>query len=130
MVESVSAVPSTASAHDGWPHRTRMTLRQDVSRFSRAFGATREPRRGRRRELNGVRYGPSGSLRIPFACARRIAPRGRRRGGGRHSRVETTRRYAHLAEDPLREATERIGATISAALDGKPPAEVVPLRGA
>ena len=29
-----------------------------------------------------------------------------------------------------RQASERIGATISAALDGKPPAEVVPLRGA
>ena len=47
-----------------------------------------------------------------------------------HTRVETTRRYAHLSDDPVREASERIGATISAALDGKPPAEVVPLRGA
>ncbi len=42
----------------------------------------------------------------------------------------TTRRYAHLADDPLREASERIGATISAALDGNPPAEVVLLRSA
>ncbi len=47
-----------------------------------------------------------------------------------HTRAETTRRYAHLSDDPLREASERIGATISAALDGNPPAEVVPLRGA
>ncbi len=47
-----------------------------------------------------------------------------------HSRVDTTHRYAHLADDPIREASERIGATISAALDGKPPAEVVPLRSA
>ena len=38
--------------------------------------------------------------------------------------------YARLADDPLREASERIGATISAALDGNPPAEVVPLRNA
>ena len=45
-----------------------------------------------------------------------------------HTRVETTRRYAHLSDDPLREASERIGATISAALDGKPAAEGVPLR--
>ena len=30
---------------------------------------------------------------------------------------------------PIREASERIGAAISAALDGKPPAEGVPLRG-
>ena len=45
-----------------------------------------------------------------------------------HSRAETTRRYAHLSDDPVREASERIDATIAAALDGKPPAEVVPLR--
>ncbi len=54
---------------------------------------------------------------------------GPRLRGGRHSRVEI-RRYAHLADDPIREASERIGATISAALDGNPPAEGVPLRGA
>ena len=47
-----------------------------------------------------------------------------------HSRAETTRRYAHLADDSVRGASERIGATISAALDGNPPAEVVPLRSA
>ena len=42
--------------------------------------------------------------------------------------VETTRRYAHLSDVPFREASERTEATISAALDGKPAAEVVPLR--
>ena len=47
-----------------------------------------------------------------------------------HSRVETTRRYAYLSERPIREASERIGAKISAALDGNPPAEVVPIRSA
>ncbi len=34
------------------------------------------------------------------------------------------------AENPIREASERIGGTIGAALDGNSPAEVVPLRGA
>ncbi len=41
-----------------------------------------------------------------------------------------TRRYAHLSDDPVREASERIDSKIAAALDGKPAAEVVPLRGA
>ena len=30
-----------------------------------------------------------------------------------HSRAPTTARYAHLADDPLREATERIGKVIT-----------------
>ena len=47
-----------------------------------------------------------------------------------HSRVETTQRYAHLSDDPVREASKRIDSTIAAALDGKPPAEVVPLQSA
>ena len=42
----------------------------------------------------------------------------------------TTRRHAHLSDDPVREASERIDSKIAAALDGNPPAEVVPLRGA
>ena len=46
------------------------------------------------------------------------------------NRPSSTRRYAHLADDPIREASERIGARISAALDGNPPAEGVPLRSA
>ncbi len=47
-----------------------------------------------------------------------------------HTRSETTRRYAHLSDDPVREASERIDGTIAAALAGKPLAKVVPLRGA
>jgi integrase len=47
-----------------------------------------------------------------------------------HSRAQTTHRYAHLSDDPLREAAERLDSKIAAALDGKPPAEVVSLRGA
>ncbi len=40
-----------------------------------------------------------------------------------HSQPGTTFRYAHLLDDPLRQATERVGAIIS----GAPSAEVVPL---
>ncbi len=48
-----------------------------------------------------------------------------------HNRVQTTSRYSHLSDDPIREASERIDSKIAAALDGKPPAEVVPIeRGA
>jgi hypothetical protein len=36
-----------------------------------------------------------------------------------------TERYAHLADDPLREATEKIATVITGA--GKPGAKVVPL---
>jgi integrase len=41
-----------------------------------------------------------------------------------HSQPVTTHRYAHLLDDPLRAATERVGAIIT----GKPSAEVVPLK--
>ena len=40
-----------------------------------------------------------------------------------HTQPSTTQRYAHLADDPLRVATERAGAILS----GKPSAKVVPL---
>jgi integrase len=36
-----------------------------------------------------------------------------------HSQAATTARYAHLDADPMRRAVETIGATISAAMDGK-----------
>ena len=42
-----------------------------------------------------------------------------------HTQPATTHRYAHLFDDPLRQATERAGAIIT----GKPSAEVVPLKG-
>jgi integrase len=41
-----------------------------------------------------------------------------------HSQSKTTERYAHLASDVLREATEKIGKVIT----GKPGAPIVPLR--
>jgi integrase len=44
-----------------------------------------------------------------------------------HTQPRTTQRYAHLADDPLREASEKIGRVITGA--GKPGAPVVPLRG-
>jgi integrase len=42
-----------------------------------------------------------------------------------HTTAQTTHRYAHLFDDPLRAAAERAGAIIT----GKPAAEVVPLPG-
>jgi integrase len=41
-----------------------------------------------------------------------------------HTQVATTARYAHLLDDPLREAAERVGAVVA----GGKPAEVVTLR--
>ena len=43
-----------------------------------------------------------------------------------HTQAATTHRYAHLADDPLREATERVGAMFSSAATGKR-AEVTPI---
>jgi integrase len=45
-----------------------------------------------------------------------------------HATPATTARYAHLADNPLRAASETIGAQIDAALNRKPPAEIVNLR--
>ncbi len=45
-----------------------------------------------------------------------------------HSQVSTTARYAHLADDPVRQAVERIQGTIVAALNGNRSAQVIPLR--
>ena len=42
-----------------------------------------------------------------------------------HSKAATTARYAHLADDPLRKATETVGAIFEGA--GKPGAEVLEL---
>ena len=45
-----------------------------------------------------------------------------------HSQPGTTHRYAHLDADPMRRAVETIGATISAAMNGRTGAEIVPLK--
>ena len=44
-----------------------------------------------------------------------------------HTQAATTQRYAHLDADPLRRAADAIGATITAAMDGRK-GEVVPLH--
>jgi hypothetical protein len=44
-----------------------------------------------------------------------------------HTQAATTPRYAHLDADPVRRAADAIGTTISAAMNGKPSAETVPL---
>ena len=41
-----------------------------------------------------------------------------------HTQPSTTARYAHLYDDPLRKATETVGAIVA----GQKPAEIVPLR--
>lgn len=46
-----------------------------------------------------------------------------------HSQPATTARYAHLDSDPMRRAVETIGASITAALEGKPSGAVIPLKG-
>jgi integrase len=43
-----------------------------------------------------------------------------------HTQARTTQRYAHLADDPLREATDKIGKVITGAGQG---GKVVRLRG-
>jgi integrase len=43
-----------------------------------------------------------------------------------HSQPATTARYAHLLDDPLRQATERVGAVV---MPSRPKADVVALRG-
>jgi integrase len=45
-----------------------------------------------------------------------------------HSSSSTTQRYAHLADDPLRLAVDRISGEISANLTRRQEAEVIPLR--
>lgn len=42
-----------------------------------------------------------------------------------HRSTMTTKRYAHLADDPLRSATEAIGARLAAALEARPVAPLV-----
>jgi integrase len=44
-----------------------------------------------------------------------------------HTQPGTTARYAHLFDDPLRAATERVGAIVTRAAAASQSAEVVPL---
>ena len=45
-----------------------------------------------------------------------------------HVHAATTQRYAHLSDDPVREASETIGRKIKAHLDRQPEAELVDLK--
>jgi hypothetical protein len=47
-----------------------------------------------------------------------------------HKQTQTTSRYAHLADDPLKAAADRISSTIAAAMtaSSEDNAEVVPLK--
>jgi len=44
-----------------------------------------------------------------------------------HASPAMTAKYSHLADDPMRRAADLIGNTISAAMNRKPSAEVVPI---
>jgi integrase len=46
-----------------------------------------------------------------------------------HTHVATTSRYAHLADDPVKAAADRISGAVSAALSGKP-GDLSQIRGA
>ena len=46
-----------------------------------------------------------------------------------HTQAATTQRYAHLADDPLKQAADRISGESAAALSGKPKGQVTPIRG-
>jgi hypothetical protein len=45
-----------------------------------------------------------------------------------HTQASTTQRYAHLFDNPLRAATERVGVIVAAAGEDKPAATVVQLK--
>ena len=45
-----------------------------------------------------------------------------------HTQPGTTQRYAHLFDDPLRAATERVGAVVTGNGDHKPSADVIAIN--
>ncbi|MBB6305994.1 tyrosine-type recombinase/integrase [Xanthobacter tagetidis] len=45
-----------------------------------------------------------------------------------HTQPQTTARYSHLADDPLRAVADRVGDRVAAALAGEAEAQVIPLR--
>ena len=45
-----------------------------------------------------------------------------------HTQAQTTQRYAHLASDPVKAAAATVAGKIAKAMQGKPGADVVPLR--
>ena len=93
------------------PTGRRMNLKRDWGQICKVAGIT------------GLRVH---DLRHSFAAQAASAGIGLHVIGGLlgHSRPETTARYAHLFDDALRAATERVGALLS----GKPAAEILPLK--
>ena len=93
------------------PTGRRMNLKRDWGQICKVAGIT------------GLRVH---DLRHSFAAQAASAGIGLHVIGGLlgHSRPETTARYAHLFDDALRAATERVGAILS----GKPAAEILPLN--
>jgi integrase len=45
-----------------------------------------------------------------------------------HTQITTTERYAHLADDPLRKASELIAGRIAAAMQGRRGSEVIAIE--
>jgi len=45
-----------------------------------------------------------------------------------HSQAQTTQRYSHLADDPVRAAAELVGRKLAEAMNKRPTAKVVPMR--
>jgi site-specific recombinase XerD len=45
-----------------------------------------------------------------------------------HATIAATEVYAHLQHDPSKTAADRVSAAISAALDGKPLAKIIPMQ--
>lgn len=46
-----------------------------------------------------------------------------------HTLSRTTERYAHLADDPLKEAADKIGSVIAGSTNNKSGATVTPIKG-
>lgn len=98
----------------------RLTTLAHVWEHVRGRAQLEKDEKGRPARLYDLRHtyasiGAGGGLNLPII--------GRLLG---HTQARTTQRYAHLADDPLREAAEKITTIISGA--GKPGAPVVPLR--
>jgi integrase len=97
------------------PDRPRHDLKKIWAAVSRRAGLTGVRIHDLRHTFASV--GASGGLGLPIV--------GKLLG---HAQPATTARYAHLDNDPLRRASDRIAGTIAAALEGKPEATVVPMR--
>jgi integrase len=100
------------------PKRPRHDLKRVWSAVSRRAGLSGVRLRDLRHTY--ASFGAGGGLGLPII--------GKLLG---HSQSATTERYAHLDNDPLRRASEKIGGQIAAAMGDAPatdPAKIVPLK--